>query len=316
MNTNLTQVRAFLAVARVKSFTQAAEILHVSQPALTVQIKQLEDSLSLRLFDRNTRHVTLTRVARELMPAFQHLLLEFESVITHARQLGTKRLGVVRLGCLPSVAATYLPRVIAAFRKANPLISFVLRDAMGKRIVEMIRRDEIEFGITDGEPNWPDLNVTELCRDQIHVVFSKTHPIARLKKITIDEVACWPMVLLDNESNTRIVLDAAFARAGRLVTPVCEVTYTSSAIGLVRAGLGISLLGSLVVKANNLRAISGLGSRPIDDPNFARRIGLIWKTRQSLSPSAQAFTELLLNFSKNRRWLVTEPPRETVPEEN
>src|ERR1700748_1106389 len=165
MNANLTQIRAFLTVARVKNFTQAAKLLNISQPALTVQVKQLEESLDLRLFDRNTRHVSLTRLGADLVPTFQRLLLEFESVVASARELGTQRQGVVRLGCLPSIAATYLPGVIAAFKKRYPMISFVLKDANGRRIIAMLRAGEIEFGIMDGDPNWPDVKITELYED-------------------------------------------------------------------------------------------------------------------------------------------------------
>ena len=304
MDANLTQIRAFLTVARVKGFTQAAALLHLSQPALTVQIRQLESSLGVRLFDRNTRHVALTSAGRDLVPKFQRILLEFESVVTDARELSTKRQGIVRLGCLPSFAATYLPGVIATFRKSNPLVSFVLRDATnGRRIMEMIRNGEIEFGITDSDPKWSDIEVTELCRDQMQVIFTKSHPIGRLKKITIDDVARWPIVLLDSESNTRNFLDAAFEGIGMLVTPVCEVSYTSSAIGMVRAGLGISLLGSITVQSNNLRAIPNMRSRPINDPNFVRHIGLVRKAKQPLSPVSDAFARLLLDVREKHGWL-------------
>lgn len=303
MNVNLTQVRAFLTVARVRNFTQAATLINLSQPALTKQVKQLEESLNLRLFDRNTRHVTVTRLGRDLIPVFQRLLLEFESVVSNARELGHQRHGVVRLGCIPSVAATYLPQVIAAFRKRNPLVSFVLKDANGQRIIGMVRSDEVEFGITDGEANWPDLRISELYRDHIHVIFPSKHPIADLKNITIEEIARWPVIMLDSQSNTRLVLDAAFAAVGRLVTPVCEVTYTSSAIGLVQAGMGIALLGSMVVQANRLRSIPGLRSRPIEHDTFVRRIGLVWKMKQSLSPMAEAFTQMLRKYSRKRGWL-------------
>jgi DNA-binding transcriptional LysR family regulator len=304
MDINLTQIRAFLTVARVKGFTQAAQIIHLSQPALTVQIRQLESSLGVRLFDRNTRRVALTNAGRDLVPKFQRLLQEFEAVVTDARDRSTKQQGIVSLGCLPSVAATYLPKVIAAFRKDNPYINFVLRDATnGKHIIDMIRAGEIEFGISDTDPKWPDVEVTELCQDRMQVVFSEDHPIAQLKEITIDDVVRWPIVLLDNESNTRKFLDAAFEGMGVFVTPVCEVSYTLSAIGMVRAGLGITLLGTLTVESHNLHAIPGLRSVPLHGSRFVRHIGLVYKTKQSLSPAAEAFTNLLLKIGKKDGWV-------------
>jgi DNA-binding transcriptional LysR family regulator len=251
--------------------------------------------------------VALTSAGRDLVPKFQRILLEFESVVADARELSTKRQGIVRLGCLPSFAATFLPDVIATFRKKNPLVSFVLRDATnGRRIMEMIRSGEIEFGITDGEPSWPDIEITELYRDQMEVIFTKSHPIGRLKRITIDDVARWPIVLLDSESNTRNFLDTVFEGIGMLVTPVCEVSYTSSAIGMVRAGLGISLLGSITVQSNNLRAIPSLRSRPILDPNFVRQIGLVRKAKQALSPLSDAFAKMLLDIRDKSGWLSSE----------
>jgi DNA-binding transcriptional LysR family regulator len=304
MNVNLTQLKAFLTVARMNSFTKAAEILHLSQPALTVQVHQLEEHLGLKLLDRNTRHVRLTRPGRDLVPAFQNLLLEFERVVENASNIATKRHGVVRLACLPSFATTRLPTVIAQFREKHPHISFAVKDSTGGRIITMIRSDEVEFGITDGLSNWPDLETVDLYSDRIHAVFPKSHPIAKVKKITLDFISKFPLVLLDSESNSRTVLDAAFSASGRLATPACEVTYTSTAIGMVRAGLGITLLGSLVIEASNLRAHEELSFRPVADSAFVRRIGLIRKKQRTLSPSTQEFTELLIEHSKVNRWPI------------
>src|SRR5687768_8534664 len=99
MNVNLRQVRAFVSVARFGSFTRAAKLLNLTQPALTVQIRQLEQSLDVRLFDRNTRSVSLTRVGRELVPPFQRLLQEFDAIVVDTKDLAAKRHGIVRLAC-------------------------------------------------------------------------------------------------------------------------------------------------------------------------------------------------------------------------
>ena len=141
MNVTLMQIKAFLTVARFRSFTKAAQVLRLSQPALTVQIRHLEEELNLRLFDRNTRHVDLTRTAHELIPLLQHSMQEFELVLANAQGLAEKRQGTVRLACLPVLASTYLPEVIALFRKRYPQISFVLKDAIGKDVAAMVRAD-------------------------------------------------------------------------------------------------------------------------------------------------------------------------------
>jgi DNA-binding transcriptional LysR family regulator len=302
MNVTLMQINAFLTVARFGSFTKAAQLLHLSQPALSVQIQQFEEGLGLRLFDRNTRHVDLTRAGRDLAPLLQRLMQEFEAVVVNAQDISGKRQGIVRFGCLPSLASTYIPEAMAQFRKVHPQVSFVLRDAVGRRIVSMVRADEVEFGITDGEPNWPDFETFELSQDEMQVVFPNSHPIARRKKVTLSEIAEYPLVFLDPETNSRIMLDDALAAVNRLVMPACEVTYISTAVGMVRAGLGLAILSSLSIRATNLKSISDVRSRRIDDPAFVRRISLIKKAGRSLTPSAQAFVDLLIESSKGNRW--------------
>src|SRR5450755_1168429 len=106
MDLNLRQIRAFVSVAQLKSFTRAAGLLHLSQPALTVQIRKLEEALKSRLLDRNSRSVELTRIGRELLPLLQRTLHDLDAVVvdTHARSAG--RLGTVRVASLPSFAAS------------------------------------------------------------------------------------------------------------------------------------------------------------------------------------------------------------------
>jgi LysR family transcriptional regulator, carnitine catabolism transcriptional activator len=120
MNVELRQLRAFIVVARFGSFTRAAELLNLSQPALTVQIRQLEQALGLKLFDRNTRTVELTRMGRDLLPVLTRLLGEVDQVVSSTREMATVKYGIVRVAALPSVAATLLPPLIARFRQRYP----------------------------------------------------------------------------------------------------------------------------------------------------------------------------------------------------
>jgi DNA-binding transcriptional LysR family regulator len=118
MDPDLKQIRSFVAVAQLESFTRAASLLHVSQPALTVQIRNLEDALGLRLFDRNTRTVALTRIGRDLLPALQRILRDLDAVVAEARDVATQRRGIVRLAALPSFAAGILPRSSPGFARS------------------------------------------------------------------------------------------------------------------------------------------------------------------------------------------------------
>src|SRR4051794_23553526 len=127
MDINVRQLRSFVAVARLRSFTQAASALHVSQPTLTVQIKRLEASLGLKLFDRNPRSVALTRMGRELLPALERTLQDLDSVLSDARGDASEQRGVVRIAALPSFAAGVLPDVIGRFRAQHPGVTFALK---------------------------------------------------------------------------------------------------------------------------------------------------------------------------------------------
>ena len=157
MNITLRQVRAFVVVARFSSFTRAADLLHLTQPALTVQIRQLEQALGVKLFDRSTRAVELTRTGRELLPVLERLLGEFDAVVVSTREMATMRYGTVRMAALPSVAATVLPPLIARFKQRHPHIRITVRDSVGERINAMVREESFISALaamSNRMPNW------------------------------------------------------------------------------------------------------------------------------------------------------------------
>src|SRR4029078_11985711 len=106
---NLRQLQTFVPVAQLASFTRAAQMLHLSQPALTKQVRQLEETLGVRLFDRNTRTVELTRIGKELAPVVSQLLQEIEAVVVNTKALAAQSRGAIRIAALPSIASTILP---------------------------------------------------------------------------------------------------------------------------------------------------------------------------------------------------------------
>lgn len=290
MNVTIRQMRAFAAVNRFQSFTKAATLLHLTQPALTVQIRLLERACGQKLFDRTTRQVGLTAAGRELAPVFQHLLRDLDAALAHSHDIAAKRVGTIRLACLPSVAASFLPGVIARFRALHPNVRFVLHDQVGKRIVEDVRQEVVDFGITDVDVDAPDLQSDLLLEENMHVFFPRGHPIETCTSVTIDQLARYPLVLMSLESNARSVIDMAFVQAGLTPRISCEVIYMSTAIGMVQAGLGLTVLPSMGVA---LSSVSTLSSRRVDDLALTRRIAVVFRKDRSLPPAAKAFVEML-----------------------
>jgi DNA-binding transcriptional LysR family regulator len=290
MDVNLRQVRSFVSVAQLKSFTRAAAVMHLSQPALTVQIRRLEESLAVKLLDRNTRTVELTRVGLELMPVFERLLRDLDAVVVDTRDLAASRQGVVRLGVLPSFAAGLLPEIIAAFRKDHPRVAFVIRDAIANRVLAHVRDGDVDIGITGGDVP-PEFETIATVEDRLHVVYPARHPIGRVKAVSFEALAQHPLILMGPDTSIRHVVDAAFADAGRMPVTACEAIYMMTAVGLVRAGLGIAILPG---SAREIRSEPGLRSRVIEDQRFVRVNAVIKKRGRTLPPSTARFLERLL----------------------
>jgi DNA-binding transcriptional LysR family regulator len=288
MNVTLRQIRSFVAIARCGSFTLAASSQHVSQPALSVQIHELESSLGLKLFDRTSRAAHLTPSGREFVPLFKRLLDDLDVILNHVQERAADRHEIIRVACVPSIAATLLPKLIADFRCKRPLVDVVFKDVVWKRVLAMVRAEEVDLGIAPADVDDEDLNVTKLMEDRMHAVFPRRHPLAKVRRLTLDEVSRYPLVLTSKDSNVRSAIDAAFAERGGFAMPVSEVTQAASAVGMVRAGFGVTILPSTSME---IRGDRGLRSMPILD--CVRRVSLLRKRGHPLSAAARSFVARL-----------------------
>jgi DNA-binding transcriptional LysR family regulator len=291
MDPDLRQIRAFATVAQLGSFTRAANRLHVSQPALTIQIRNLEEALGLRLFDRNTRTVALTRIGRDLLPALQRILRDLDAVVAEARDVAAMRHGIVRIAVLPSFAAGILPEIIARFRERHPKISFVIHDVIASDVIAQVRDEKVDLGLTGGSLVDADIETLHVTQDYMHVVYSVDHPLEGAERIDIETLARYPLILMHPATSVRAVVDAAFLAAGLSPLVAAEATYMSTAVGMVRAGLGVAILPG---SAMEVRAERNLRSRPVDDPRFTRQISLIKKAVRTLPPAAESFARTLV----------------------
>ena len=289
MYQGIRHIRAFLNVARLGSFTKSALELHISQPALTVQIRQLEEWLGVRLFDRNKRHVTLTPVGRDLLPLLERVLTDLEAVMNAGQELAGIKRGTVAIAALPSVAVNLLPNTILRFREKHSGINVRVSDMTAERITELVKQETVNFGIGSNLGSDKDLEIEDLLSDQLCVLFPEEHSLVNVLEPALRDVAVWPLILTPRGTCVRTLVDRAVEKEELDISLSCEATHVSTAIAMIRAGLGVSILPGSAVRSVS----KGIHMRPIHSPGLVRTISIIRKRNRSLSPAAAHFIETL-----------------------
>jgi DNA-binding transcriptional LysR family regulator len=290
MDLNLRQIRAFVAVARLNSFTRAAALLHVAQPTLTIQIRKLEEALSVRLFDRTSRSVKLTQTGRDLLPVLGRLVNDLDGLLSTVRSQGGGYQGLVRIAALPTAAAGLLPKAIKSFRAVHTGADFRVRDVIARRVLALVEAEDVDIGIAGGPINAADADVLLTIEDRMHVVFPQAHPLSEAETVTPDLLMQYPLIMMDPDTSVRAVVEAGFHAAGLIPRPAGEATYMMTAVGMVQAGLGVTILPS---SAREIGTDPTLQSRAIDAAGFVRQISLVKKSGRTLSPLAARFVHHL-----------------------
>ena len=289
MTAELRHIEAFLAVARCGNFTRAAAELHVSQPALTVQIRQLEAALGVRLFDRNNRTVGLTPPGRELVAPCERVLLDVRSIIEHAHDFATHRRGVVTVASLPSIAAELLPRAIAGLTTRHQGISVRVRDVVAARVLELVKSGEVDFGLGSCGRGDRELSEQPLLADRLAAFVPANHPLAGKRHVTLRDVATCPLILTGRDSSVRELVERALEGERLSIHVAQEATYMTTALGMVASGLGVAILPHAAAAS----APTGIRRVSIRTPALTRRIGIITRSGRSLQPAALRLVEAL-----------------------
>jgi LysR family carnitine catabolism transcriptional activator len=286
----LRQIRAFLAVARLNNFTRAAAELNVSQSALTVQIRKLEDELGVVLFDRTRRHVALTQSGKELIAPLERILVDAEAAVSQTRDLMGVRRGLVTMAVLPSIAARYMPLVVQRFSTLYPGVTARVLDVVADRVVEAVSKEEADFGIGTVVRQDRSLATESLFRDRLCAFVPKNHPMAKRSGVTLRELATQRLLVTGKDSSVRGILENALKEEDLVISPAYEANYMSTIIGLVNSGLGIGILPEVAFD-------SGIGKQihrvEISEPVLIREIVIIRKKGRSLSPAAGKMVEVI-----------------------
>ncbi|MBK5569973.1 LysR family transcriptional regulator [Ensifer sp. SSB1] len=291
INCEILDLRAFLIVVELESFHRAADALHLSQPALTRRIQKLEQAIGAPLLERTTRHVSATALGTELVPLVRRMLEEFDGSLFAVRDVGPNRCGLVTIACLPTAAFYFLPTVIRQFNKEYPNIRFRILDLPATEGLQAVARGEVEFGINIMGTSDPDLTFERLAEDPFVLAARKDHPLAAKPWVGWAELEPYHLITVHRSSGNRTLLDAALAKSNIKLRWFYEVTHLSTSLGLVEAGLGISVLPRMATPQDDHPFLI---TRPIGDPEISRTIGVVRRRGGTLSPAAERFLRMLM----------------------
>ncbi|MFW0754839.1 LysR substrate-binding domain-containing protein [Pseudomonas sp. H11T01] len=283
------QIRAFLAVAQSLSFAVACERLHLSQSALSLTIKALEEGLGGRLFSRTTRNVALTPEGDALLPLARRLIADWDNAEDELRQLFTLQRGRVTLAAMPSFAGNLLPSILKAFRLRYPNVNVTVNDVINEQVLEMVRDRHVELGVAFEPQQSSSLAFTPLYIDRFVAVVPSDSPLADCAETDWESLLKLPFITLQRPSTVRVMLEEHL-QARNMKLPVELESHQLATVGrMVASGLGVSAVPALCAGQ-----MQELGARCITlrDP-VMRAIGVLTKPGHELSAAAQALFDIL-----------------------
>jgi LysR family carnitine catabolism transcriptional activator len=292
LSATIKQLRAFAAVAKTRSLAEASAQLHISQPALSVAIRNLETAAGGQLFNRESRQLALTPEGREFLARAEQLLHSFDKSLHELRQRFELQRGQLALAVIPAFALNRLPPLLARFHRKHPDIDISLEDCVMELTLQSVREGRAELGISFKPDDLGGLEFIAFGRDRFQAVLPAKHPLAGKKSVRWVDLAAEPFIAMNRGSAVRRWTEQAFAECGKPARLFCEANQLSTIGQLVKAGLGISAMPRLCEA--QMRAY-GLQCLPLTGPVVEQQLGALLKSRGALSAPAQAFLELLVS---------------------
>ncbi|MFM0220880.1 LysR family transcriptional regulator [Paraburkholderia dipogonis] len=301
---DLDALRAFVAVASHASFNDAAIELNLSASALTRRIKRLEEALDAMLFERTTRTVALTSSGELLLPRAQGVLRELDASLELVSEATRIRTGQLTIACIPTVAKFMLPKIVSSYHRRRPEVRLRLIEANLATVVQRVAIGEAEFGIAFLVNESPELAIDELLVDPYVLACPSDHPLAASEHVTWPELRPWPLIVSGTSSGNRRMLDAALRDIDWRPDRLIEIEHLTTSLGLVEAGLGISIIPRCAAPRD---AHARIAIRPLVDPTVARTIGLIRRRDAALSSVARDFRLALRRMAPFDPSILHEP---------
>lgn len=288
-NLTLRQLRAFWLVAQEGNMTRAATQMHLTISALSMLVRTMEEELGVRLFERTTRRVELTEAGRHFLPTVRDVFFALDAGIDTLQEGKRRKSERLVLVTSPLIAASVAPGVIAKFKEQFPNIDVSLLDVPVDQVAAQVREAKADFGICTGDTAPTELVTQVLHQDTLVLACSPDHPLAERREAKWSDLVDQQLVLLNPGSGLRRLVDKTMGQYTLRLKPAFEVANVQTALGLVAAGLGVSMLPAYsLARATGERVISV----PLVDPVVSREIIALCTRARPFSTAAEAFLAL------------------------
>ncbi len=293
MNVSFRQIRVFLAVAQERNFSRAGAKIGLSQPAVSRAIHELEDELGVRLFDRTTREVVLTEAGAMLAQRLPQWMDELDNMLMELRNWAGMRRGKVRVASSPTLSAMLMPLCLAECAQREPGMEILLLDRVQADVLDSVLSGEVDFGVVV-EPSAErlrDLDGETILTDPFVAVVPAGSPMlqGQGRELSWRALAGCSLVLLDQASGSRRLIDEALREHDVEHRVVQQVGHATAAFEMIRAGLGVSIMPGLAISEAGL---PGLEVRRLK-PALTRRIMLVHRRNRAPAPLAQYLWEII-----------------------
>jgi DNA-binding transcriptional LysR family regulator len=290
---DLRLLRAFTMVADRGSFSAAAEALHITQPALSRRIAELESTLGLRLFNRTSRRVVLTQNGEDLLARSRDLLIAGEALHERAHSLVAGEVGILRVGCAPMTMERAVAPFIAQYRKRCPGVELQLYEQGGERAQEAVLRGQLHAAVAS--PTEPRLQAQLLFPWRLLAVMPRSHPFARRRTVDIAKLAEEPVLTFPTGFGTRALFDAGCETMSVRPPIRMEATAAQTLLAAAQAGYGIAVVPSaLIINKRAVKALPVLAA----GKSLGRWLAVVWNERRFCPPYLTEFVELLAGALK------------------
>ncbi|MCL2480310.1 MAG: LysR family transcriptional regulator [Spirochaetaceae bacterium] len=293
---NLYHLKTFFYTAKFGSYTKAADILCITQPAVTRQIQELQSTYDLILFNKIGKKVILTD-AGEALYVLAEKIFELETQVEETvRDFQHQKSGKIGIATAETFGAYYLPEIIIDFNQKLPDI-FVSVDTFNDyHVVENVSKLECDFGFLSKEIEHPKIVVKEILEESIIMVVNPSHPYSSKKIIEPKEMDNVPIIMPETESGTRNVLNEFQEKYNMRFDVVCEVSNSDSIKTLVQNGMGVTIISSKVVEKEIARG--DLVRVEINAPELKRKYFLTYHKEKYFTKIMNEFIEITNNWSK------------------